>query len=112
MDSDIMGSILLRLDREMCLEKCKVFLFWDNATCHPESLQSSLTNIKLVFLPKNIISRLQPRDAGIIPNVKHKYRKLLVHQKATPFSKSTTGRLLLIIEHLFYRTVSVATSEI
>ena len=112
MDSDIMGSILLRLDREMCLEKCKVFLFWDNATCHPESLQSSLTNIKLVFLPKNTISRLQPRDASIIPNVKHKYRKLLVHQKTRPFWRSTTGRLLLIIEHLFYRTVSVATSEV
>ena len=52
-DSDIMESILSRLDRKMCLEKCKVALFCDNATFHPVTLQSSLTNIKLVFLRKN-----------------------------------------------------------
>ena len=59
-------------------KKRKVILFLDNATCHPETAQAGLKNIKLVFLPKNTISRLQPLDAGIIRNFKHKYRKLLV----------------------------------
>ena len=76
--SYIVESILSRLDRKMYLEKCKVVLFWDNATCHPEALQASLTNIKLVFIPKNKTSRLQTLDAGIIRNFKHKYRKLFV----------------------------------
>ena len=53
----------------MCLEKCKVVLFWDNASCHTETLQADLTNIKVVFLRKNTTSRLQSledRSSGIL----------------------------------------------
>ena len=78
MNSDIMESNLQRLDRRMNQEKRKVILFWDNAACHPEAAQAGLKNIKLLFLPKNSISLLQPLDAGIIRNFEGKYRKLLV----------------------------------
>ena len=50
MDSDIMKSISSRLHRKICLEKQKVVLFWDTATCYTETLQASLTNTKLAFL--------------------------------------------------------------
>ena len=73
-----MESILQKLDRRLNQEKRKVILIWDNAKCHPETAQVRLKNIKLVFLPKNTSSRLQPLYAGIIRNFKHKYRKLLV----------------------------------
>ena len=53
MNSDIMETILGRLDRTMNFGNHKVILFLDNVTYHPESLQNDLTNIKLVFLPKN-----------------------------------------------------------
>ena len=68
MNLDIMESILQRPDRRINQEKWKVILFWDNATCHPETAQAGLKNIKLVFLPKNTTSRLQPFDAALIGN--------------------------------------------
>ena len=55
-----------------------IILFLDNAGCHPESLQDMFSNIKVVFLPPNTTSRLQPLDAGVIRAFKVRYRKLLL----------------------------------
>ena len=51
---------------------------WTSAVCpaHPEV---ELSHIKLVFLPKNTTSRLQPCDAEIIQAVKLTYRKKMLH---------------------------------
>ena len=57
MNSDTMETVLGRLDCIMNFENRKVFLFLNNATCHLESLQNGLTNIKLMFLSKNATSR-------------------------------------------------------
>ena len=78
MRTEIMEVVLGLLDRKVQLEGRKVILFLDNAPCHPETLQSRLKNIKLIFLPKSTTSRLQPLDAGIIRAFKCKYRKLLM----------------------------------
>ena len=78
MNGEIMSKVLKRHDRKMKLQNRNVLLFLDNATSQQESIQKSLTNIKLVFLPKNTTSRLQPSDAGIIRAFKLKYRKLLI----------------------------------
>lgn len=59
-------------------QKRHIILFLDNAGCHPRDAQDSYSNIKLVFLPPNTTSRLQPLDAGIIKNFKVRYRKLLL----------------------------------
>ena len=69
----------------------KVVLFLDNATYHLETFQVSLTNIKLVFLSKNTTSRLQPFEAGIIKNFKHKYRKLLVRYVVSRIDEGKTA---------------------
>ena len=78
MTSEVMAAVLARFNRKLLFEDRKVILFLDNATCHPESLIDQFSQIKIVFLPKNTTSRLQPLDAGIIQNFKVKYRKRLV----------------------------------
>ena len=66
MQVEIMEKILETLNRQMTTEKRHVILFLDNATVHPPSLVDKFSNIKIVYLPKNTTSRLQPLDAGII----------------------------------------------
>jgi hypothetical protein len=56
----------------------KVLVFIDNCSAHPENLEGKLQNIKIVFLPPNTTSVLQPMDQGIIRNIKHFYRSKIV----------------------------------
>ena len=100
MNSDIMGSILQGLNRRMNQEKQKIIFFWDNTTCHPETAQAGLKNIKLVFLPTNTISRSQPLDAGIIRNFKHKYRKLLVRYVVCRIDEGKTASQIIEEAHV------------
>ena len=75
MTTGIMTSILSKTNRQMEVAKRKIILFMDNTPWHPESLSERYSNIKILFLPKNAIFRLQPLDAGIIRNFKLKYCK-------------------------------------
>ena len=70
MNSDIMDTILTNLNRRFVRERRKILLL-------PE-FKEKFSNIKVVFLPVNTTSRLQPLDAGIIKNFKVFYRKCLV----------------------------------
>ena len=56
----------------------KVILFLDNVIVHPTLLIDMYSNVKIVFLPKNTVSRLQSLDAGIIQSFKTKYRTKLM----------------------------------
>ena len=78
MTAEIMTSVLGKINRQIEVAKRKIILFMDNAPCHPESLSEGYSNIKVVFLPNNTTSRLQPLDAGIIKNFKLKHRKKLL----------------------------------
>ena len=75
MTSDLFENWLDRLNSKMAAESRSILLFIDNCTAHPDVVRS---NVKLIFLPPNTTSKLQPCDAGIIQNVKTHYRKQLL----------------------------------
>ena len=79
MTTEIMIQVYSALDRKLDVENRKVLLFLDNAPSHSETLRRNLKNIKLVVLPKNTTSQLQPSVAGIIRNFKVKYRNQLLN---------------------------------
>ena len=95
MNSEIMETILTRLDKKMKNENQKVILFWDTAT-----IGAGLLNIKLVFLPKNTTSRLQPLDEDIIRNFTQKYRKLLVKYVGNRIGKGRTASQVIEDVHV------------
>ncbi|GBN77925.1 hypothetical protein AVEN_243247-1 [Araneus ventricosus] len=64
MTSSIFGEWLVNFDKKMRNQARKVLLVLDNATCHAHGAQ--LRNVKLLILPPNTTSKLQPLDHGVI----------------------------------------------
>uniref|UniRef100_A0A8C4RH87 HTH CENPB-type domain-containing protein n=1 Tax=Erpetoichthys calabaricus TaxID=27687 RepID=A0A8C4RH87_ERPCA len=56
----------------------QIVLLCDNCAAHSDDIR--LTNIKLVFMPPNTKSLIQPMDQGIIANFKQNYRSLMLHR--------------------------------
>ena len=78
MESRIMLEILSKLNRRLTRENSKIILFMDNAPCHPEDVDGKYDQIKVMFLPQNTTSHLQPLDLSIIHTFKLKYYKCLL----------------------------------
>jgi hypothetical protein len=53
----------------------KALLIMDNAPGHPIDLTEKFPHIKVIFMPPNTTSILQPMDQGVIANFKLYYRK-------------------------------------
>jgi hypothetical protein len=71
MTSETFNEIMLKLDKRMRKQNRSILVLLDNCASHPFL---NLNNIKLLFLPPNTTSRLQPLDAGIIRSFKQRYR--------------------------------------
>ena len=60
-----MHKLLSKLNTRLRKESRSIILFMDNARCHPEDVAGKYSNVKVVFLPRNTTSVLQPADLGI-----------------------------------------------
>lgn len=78
MTSSLFLEFVTYLDRKMSSQNRNIVLILDQCPAHPKEM--TLQNVKVVFLPANATSHLQPLDAGIIKNAKHHYKSLLVRR--------------------------------
>lgn len=78
MTSWIWSDILKKFDRE--LGDRKIILFADNAACHKLLDNIELKNIKIIFMPPNTTSLIQPLDQGIIRATKAHYRTQIMRK--------------------------------
>ena len=77
-----------RLNRQMQLQERNILLFVDNCAAHPDV---QVSNVKIVFLPPNTTSRLQPCDAGIIAALKAHYRRRLMRHVLAEMDEARTA---------------------
>lgn len=71
MTTDIFHKYIKRLNASFRYAKRNVAILVDNASVH--KLKEEFSSIKLIFLPANTTSKLQPLDAGIPSNYSKRY---------------------------------------
>ncbi|XP_051784749.1 tigger transposable element-derived protein 4-like [Erpetoichthys calabaricus] len=69
---------LKKLNNSMWSKRQQIVLLCDD--CAAQSDDIRLTNIKLVFMPPNTTSLIQPIDQGIIANFKRNYQSLMLRR--------------------------------
>ena len=76
MTSEIFVKWVTKFDKTCQRQRRKCALIVDNCPAHPKV--KGLKNVTLFFLPLNTTSKTQPMDQGVIRNLKHYYRKLVI----------------------------------
>ena len=73
------------MDTKFTKEKKKVELIIDNCPAHP--MIHKLKSIKLIFLPPNTTSKLQPMHQGVIGSLKAYYKALALQRLVVAINK-------------------------
>ena len=89
MTGEILDVNLTKLNRKFSSQSRNVALLLDNAGCHPHELKETYSHIKLIFLPPNTTSKLQPLDVGINQNFKVHYKTLLLRYVLSKIDHTT-----------------------
>ncbi|KAL3859266.1 hypothetical protein ACJMK2_009493 [Sinanodonta woodiana] len=87
MTTEIWQSWLKCVDNQMCLQKRSIIILCDNCAAHGGGIK--LSNVKIVFLPPNTTSLIQPMNQGIIANFKKFYRSLVIRKLFTDIDGSS-----------------------
>lgn len=109
MVSTIFTEWLLKLDKKFLFEKREVAMIIDNCSAH---IRINLKAIKLIFLPSNTTSVLQPCDQGIIQNFKIFYRRQLLRKYLAAFQAKEEFTInILDALHMLRTAWSLVTPE-
>jgi hypothetical protein len=112
MTGEIFQEWILSLERRMKAEKREILLLIDNCSAH-KNVPRHVENIKVVFLPPNCTSILQPLDQGIIHAAKVHYRSRLVRRMLANISVGRDANInILEAIQMFsaaWKTLSAAT---
>lgn len=92
MTAEIFEDWLRKLDKTFRKQNRNILLFIDNCTAHKSI--PLMDSVKVIFLPPNMTSVVQPMDQGIIKNLKHFYRCLLVRNLLTDSFKNSQINVL------------------
>ena len=77
MNQHIFGQILADLEMRFKKQKRNCLVLLDNCSSHKgfcDMYDGTKTNMRIIMLPKNTTSKLQPCDQGVIRSLKAKYR--------------------------------------
>lgn len=108
MTSSIFTDFLVEWDRKL---KQNIALVLDNCKAHPTDL--NLQRIKLVFLPPNTTSVIQPLDQGIIKAFKCHYRKELARKAVEEIDDSSaTTQSVSLLDGIHYIKMSWDTVSV
>ena len=99
MNGDIYTTWLMKLDRRFQRQKRNILMIVDNCPAHPDV--SGLKNIKVVFLPPNTTSQLQPMDQGVIRSLKAHYRSKLLNKMIAAIDSNQSFNVTLL-DSLYY----------
>jgi len=72
-------------------QKRHIVMLCDKCAAHSDGVR--LTNVKLVFMPPNTTSLIQPMDQGIIANFKRHYKSLVLRQLMTAIDQDNESSM-------------------
>ncbi|XP_064421751.1 tigger transposable element-derived protein 4-like [Latimeria chalumnae] len=108
MTSDIFSNWIKKHDKKFKRQKCKVAIIIDNCPAHPNV--QGLEAIELIFLPPNTTSHTQPRDQGVLQNLKVHYQTQLIQKLITRVEKKEELSIsVLDALHMLQHTWNKAT---
>ena len=100
MTAIVFQQFLEKFDRLMCSRGRHVVLLLDNAPSH--RIPPELTNVKVVMLPFNTTSHIQPMDAGIIKNFKVHYKRNLVKHYVREIDEKGSSERLDLKQAIYF----------
>lgn len=101
---------LKNVDKKMMMKNKKILLFIDNCAAHNDL--PTFENVKVMFLPANTTSQLQPLDQGIIHTFKRFYRREVVQHTLTCLEASNNHDIDVLLAMKFARKAWYKVSDV